>query len=63
VLLRRALELAPEHAEAHHNLGAILAIKGEYAVAVLHFRRALAARPGFAQAQEGLKRAQAALAQ
>jgi len=40
---RRAIELAPEHADAHTNLGRLLHEAGELAAAEAHYRRALAA--------------------
>jgi tetratricopeptide (TPR) repeat protein len=42
---RRALELAPNHAEAHTNLGRLLHERGELAAAEEQYRAALAARP------------------
>jgi tetratricopeptide (TPR) repeat protein len=46
----RALELDPEHADAHVNLGRLLHEAGDAAGAEAHYRRALAARPGDATA-------------
>ena len=42
---RRALELAPSHAEAHINLGRLLHEHGELAAAEEQYRAALAVRP------------------
>ena len=42
---RRALELAPSHAEAHVNLGRLLHERGELAAAEEQYRAALAIRP------------------
>jgi tetratricopeptide (TPR) repeat protein len=42
---RRAIELEPEHADAHVNLGRLLHEAGELASAEAHYRRALAAQP------------------
>lgn len=42
---RRALELAPGHAEAHVNLGRLLHERGELAAAEEQYRAALAVRP------------------
>ena len=42
---RRALELAPEHADAHVNLGRLLHEAGDPAAAEPHYEAALAARP------------------
>ncbi|HEY6066929.1 MAG TPA: tetratricopeptide repeat protein [Thermoanaerobaculia bacterium] len=46
----RALELDPEHADAHVNLGRLLHEKGDAAGAETHYRSALAARPADATA-------------
>jgi tetratricopeptide (TPR) repeat protein len=46
----RALELDPEHADAHVNLGRLLHEAGDAAGAEAHYRSALAARPGDATA-------------
>lgn len=42
---RRALELSPDHADAHLNLGRMRHETGHLAEAETHYRRALAARP------------------
>jgi tetratricopeptide (TPR) repeat protein len=42
---RRALELAPSHAEAHVNLGRLLHEQGEMTAAEEQYRAALAAEP------------------
>ncbi len=47
---RRALALAPEHADAHLNLGRLRHEEGDLAAAEEHFRRALVSRPGDATA-------------
>lgn len=41
----RALELDPDHSDAHVNLGRLLQESGEYATAETHYRRALAVEP------------------
>ena len=46
----RALELDPEHADAHVNLGRLLHEAGDAAGAEAHYRSALGARPGDATA-------------
>ena len=46
----RAIELDPQHAEAHLNLGRILHEHGRLAQAEVHYRRALAAAPDNARA-------------
>lgn len=42
---RRTLELAPEHADAHLNLGRLLHEEGDHESAERHYRAALEARP------------------
>jgi len=46
----RALEIDPDHADAHLNLGRLLHEQGEVASAETHYRRALALRPDDATA-------------
>lgn len=40
-LLRRSLQLAPQHADSHYNLALALAQRGANAEAITHYRRAL----------------------
>jgi tetratricopeptide (TPR) repeat protein len=47
---RQVLMQAPEHADAHINLGRILHERGDLAAAEAHYRRALTIRPGDATA-------------
>ena len=47
---RQVLMQAPEHADAHINLGRLLHERGDMAAAEAHYRRALAIRPGDATA-------------
>lgn len=51
--LRRAVELDPQYAEAHHNLGVALAEAGQWEAAVAAYRKALSlptfGRPDMAQ--------------
>jgi len=51
---RRAIELAPDHADAHLNLGRMLHEAGRVNEAESHYRRALEARPGDATAAYNL---------
>jgi tetratricopeptide (TPR) repeat protein len=51
---RRALELAPDHADAHLNLGCLLHEEGRFTEAEAHYRDALAARPDDATASFNL---------
>ena len=51
---RRALELTPEFAEAHNNLGNALKDQGKLDEAVACFRRALALKPNYAKAHSNL---------
>jgi Flp pilus assembly protein TadD len=52
------LEIDPEDAAAHNDLGWTLAAHGQIAEAVPHFERALALDPNFANARESLNQAQ-----
>jgi tetratricopeptide (TPR) repeat protein len=47
---RQVLMQAPEHADAHINLGRLLHERGDMAAAEAHYRRALVIRPGDATA-------------
>ena len=58
---RRALELNPNHADAHDNLGVALQSRGEPAAAEACFRRALAHNPNYAEAHFNLGNALQAL--
>lgn len=49
-LLRRALEIAPKIAPAHHNLGGVYAAEGRFDEAVASFRRAIELKPDYAEA-------------
>ena len=51
---RRALELKPDFAEAHNNLGGVLRCQGSFEAAVACYRRAVQLRPGYAEAHHNL---------
>ena len=48
---RRALEINPDYADAHHNLGVALANRGDPDAAILHLRKVIEFRPGHAEAR------------
>ena len=54
-MLRESLRLNPESAEAHNNLGITLAQLGRLEEAVQEWRRALAIKPGFVDAERNLE--------
>jgi len=56
--LREAVDLMPDSAEAHNNLGVALASMGRVAEAMQHFQRAVQLAPGFAEARRNLESAQ-----
>ena len=51
---RRALELKPDHAEAHNNLGNALKDQGKLDEAVACYRQALELKPDYAEAHSNL---------
>src|SRR5580704_18710329 len=53
-MFRRAVELKPDAAEAHYNLGFILQERGKLDAAIEVYRRALALRPDMPQAHTNL---------
>lgn len=53
-VFRHALAVDPENFMAHTNLGAALAVRGEYAAAERHYAAAARLRPGYAEAQNNL---------
>ena len=55
--LTRLVQLAPQNAAAHHNLGTVCLRSGQYQAAIQHFRRSLLLRPG-SQATRDLRHAQ-----
>ena len=54
---RAAVEIAPNNAIAHNNLGSILAMSGNFDEAVVHFRKALEINPDYADARRNLNAA------
>ena len=51
---RRAIEIAPDYAEAHNNLGVVLDDPGQSAEAAEHFRKALEINPEYVYAHNNL---------
>ncbi len=62
-LLRVAVTLAPDHAEAQNDLGVALASLGSVTEAIEHFTRAVTIAPAFTEAQANLAAARDALRQ
>jgi Flp pilus assembly protein TadD len=60
-LLRSAVDLLPDSAEAQNDLGVALASLGMIDEARDHFRRAVALQPGFTEARRNLESAEQAL--
>jgi tetratricopeptide (TPR) repeat protein len=56
--MRQALQLGPQHVEAHNHLGVLLAQQGEREEAMECFRQAIQLRPSFAEAHRNLGLAQ-----
>jgi len=56
-MLRSAVDLLPDSAEAHNDLGVALASIGQVGEAADHFRRAVELRPEFAEARRNLDQA------
>jgi Tfp pilus assembly protein PilF len=50
----KALEVRPDFAEVHNNVGTLLAGRGQADAAIAHYRRALAIDPQFASARSNL---------
>ena len=57
-LLRMAVDLLPDSAEAQNDLGVTLASIGRIDEARSHFERAVALKPDFAEAQRNLAAAE-----
>jgi tetratricopeptide (TPR) repeat protein len=60
-MYRKALELNPKSAEAHHSLAAVLAAAGRINEALPHYQKALEIKPDFAEAHANLALALARL--
>jgi tetratricopeptide (TPR) repeat protein len=56
--LREAIDLMPDSAEAHNDLGVALASMGRVEEAAQHFRKAIELQPDFAEAKRNLESAQ-----
>jgi tetratricopeptide (TPR) repeat protein len=54
---QEALQINPGFAEAHNELGRLLAIQGKREEAINHFREALWIKPNFTIAQKNLEMA------
>jgi Flp pilus assembly protein TadD len=59
--LQQAVDLKPDSAEAHNQLGLLEAQQGKLQSAIAQFQEALRLRPNDPLAQQSLRRAQAAL--
>jgi Flp pilus assembly protein TadD len=59
---REAVDLTPEDADAHNNLGSALAISGDLRQALGHFEAAVRIRPNHEQARNNLNLARSKLA-
>ena len=57
------MELNPDYAEAHNNLGNALANRKQFDEAIAHYRKSLAIKPNFAEAHNNLGIALAARGQ
>jgi len=53
---RRVLELNPEHAAAHHQLGRLMMARGEVKNAAVELRKATEIEPGLVEARRALAR-------
>ena len=51
---RKALEIKPDYAEAHNNLGNALASRGQVDEAIAHYQKALEIKPDYAEAHNNL---------
>ena len=53
--LEKAVELSPDMADAHYNLGVALMSEGRVEEAIVHYRRAISLNPGDAEARHNLE--------
>ncbi len=53
-MLNQAIQLCPDHPEAHNNLGTILETEKNYGPGLAHYLKAVSARPDFAEAWFGV---------
>ena len=53
-IIGKALEIKPDYAEAHNNLGNALAGRGQFDEAIAHFRKALEIKPDYVEAHNNL---------
>jgi tetratricopeptide (TPR) repeat protein len=60
---QKALEINPNYAEAHYNLGKVFIQKGQLDAAITQFQEVLRLRPGFRSAQDDLDNAEALVRQ
>ena len=51
---RQAIEIKPDFAEAHNNLGTVLKDQGQFNAALISYRRVLKLKPDFAEAHNNL---------
>ena len=51
---KKAIEIRPDHAEAHNNLGIVLAGRGQFDEAIAQYQKALEIKPNYAEAHNNL---------
>ena len=51
---RKALEIRPDYAEAHVDLGNVLTSRGQVDEAIAHYQKALEIKPDYAEAHNNL---------
>ena len=51
---QKALEIKPDYADAHYNLGIVLAGRGQIDEAIAHYQKALEIKPDYAAAHYNL---------